>query len=77
MSDKQAKTLLYGHFSSLPTGTIVLALNMTGTAFSFVEVDVLGGAPVKPQMRANNFSHLSPIFAIATPAWISAFQATG
>jgi integrase len=25
--------------------------------------------PVKPQTRANYFSHLSPIFAIATPAW--------
>jgi integrase len=25
--------------------------------------------PVKPQTRSNYFSHLSPIFAVATPAW--------
>jgi len=54
MTDSQPPITVYGHFSSLPTGKVVLALNMTGIAFTFREIDVFGGAQFEPEFRALN-----------------------
>lgn len=53
--------ILYGHFSSLPTGKIVLALNVLGLPFTFRKVDLFADEQFDTQFRVMNPASQVPV----------------